>query len=431
MSIKLNLDRTWDMLIQQYSKSANSSDIEEPESIEELEEDSSIDKEKEDIEEVVEASSLTSEDVHGGEEATKDIEESPKSAEDGVEEKNNSHKGGRDGEETEPSDEAGSGNAEVDEDNSDSTADEVKEESSNENSGAGYGFDKPEKESDTTGAGSFAKHESSKEEEIENFLSKLEDSRKPLTYNGENLRDLFMTIIKQLSKKYRGFNKSSGNGHYDVRKISKHLVTHQSFRVPRDKYSKSNAKEVLFFLDTSGSTAWCRDALIEGIQKLESDGYICTICGAGNGLSDEDADNDEYNVVGQLQSLGVGRLAKIVRPSVETAAKMANNATFSIILADFDGLSSFVEMSRLTRRDKIPYFFSTEHRYSWDDPCEHDWVSPDACDYPKNFIYNLDEYYEDDCYNDWDSDYDEDEDDYDDYDDDDYDDDDEDGEEEW
>lgn len=428
MSIKLNLDLTWDMLIQQYSKStANSSNIEEQES---MEEDTSIDKEKEDIEEVVEASSLSSEDVHGGEEATKDIENSPNSAEDGVEEKNNSHKGGHDGEKTEPSDEGGSGNAETDEDNSKSVAEEVKEQSSPENSGAGYGFDKPEKESDTTGAGSFTKHdESSKEEEIENFLSKLEDSRKPLTYNGENLRDLFMTIIKQLSKKYRGFNKSFGNGCYDVKKISKHLVTHEAFKVPRDKYFKNESKEVLFFLDTSGSTAWCRNALIEGIQKLESDGFICTICGAGNGLSDEDGDNDEYNVVGQLQSLGVGRLAKVVRPSIETAAKMANNATFSIILADFDGLSSFVEMSRLTRRDKIPYFFSTEHRYSWDDPCEHDWVSPDACDYPKQFIYNLDEYYEEDedNYNDWD-DYD-DEDDYD-YDDD-YEEEDEDNEEEW
>ncbi len=58
-------------------------------------------KEKENIEEVAEATSLTSEDVHGGKEATKDIEDSPNPADDGKDKDNKGAKKGVEGTEGE------------------------------------------------------------------------------------------------------------------------------------------------------------------------------------------------------------------------------------------------------------------------------------------------------------------------------------------
>ena len=69
--------------------------------------------------------------------------------------------------------------------------------------------------------------------------------------------------------------------------------------------------------------------------------------------------------------------------------KNGNNAEFSIILADFDGLSSICEMAKLCQKDKVPYFLSTEDRYPWEDPTLHNWVDPDLCDYNPELIYDV------------------------------------------
>ena len=68
---------------------------------------------------------------------------------------------------------------------------------------------------------------------------------------------------------------------------------------------------------------------------------------------------------------------------------MANDAEFSIILADFDGLSSICEMANLCQEDKVPYFLCTEDRYPWEDPTLHDWVNPDLCNYNPELVYDV------------------------------------------
>lgn len=65
-----------------------------------------VQKEPEDIEEVVEATSLTSEDVHGGDEATKDIQDSPSAADNG---QNEDNKGAQEGKGEEKGKEEGEG----------------------------------------------------------------------------------------------------------------------------------------------------------------------------------------------------------------------------------------------------------------------------------------------------------------------------------
>ena len=73
---------------------------------EDYEESEPIQKEPEDIEEVAEATSLTSEDVHGGNEATKDLQDSPNPADNG---QNRENKGAQEGKGEEKGKEEGEG----------------------------------------------------------------------------------------------------------------------------------------------------------------------------------------------------------------------------------------------------------------------------------------------------------------------------------
>jgi len=72
--------------------------------------------------------------------------------------------------------------------------------------------------------------------------------------------------------------------------------------------------------------------------------------------------------------------------------------TYSRIVADFDGLSDFVKLSEEVLYDKIPYFLSTENRYSWDVPTEHDWVDPDYSYYPLEKFFPIVEYEDENYY---------------------------------
>ena len=152
----------------------------------------------------------------------------------------------------------------------------------------------------------------------------------------------------------------------------------------------------------------------EVIKILEMQGYECNLAACGNGFYSKDMVEDEYYGTRKtLESYKAGHVSKIACPTAETAAKMANEAEFSIVLADFDGLSSICYMANLCQKDKVPYFLSTEDRYPWDDPTMHDWVDPDLCEYDMRKVYDvsakgnpsLDEHYYDD-YEDNDNDYD-------------------------
>lgn len=318
MTLKINKKNIWSELSQKALNDIKNKKMEElqEEVPQNINEEYLIQKEQEYIEEVVEAITYTSEDVHGGNEATGDIEDSPNASNNGINEINSHY--------------------------------------------------------------------------VESNID-IETN-----WYGENdcKTDLSIYIINaviDIYKKYSNSKTSNGYRLYDTRKIVKHLLSHQEYKIPKDKYSKSESKDVLFFIDTSGSVIDYY-TINESIKMLEKIGFNCYICGAGNGFIQEDMDDDPYGVRQTLIDIGAGKLAKIVRPSLTSAIKMANEATFSIIIADFDGLSDFVKLSLGVSKNKIPYFLSTENRYSWDNPTEHDWVEENFCYYPKERIYTLLDY---------------------------------------
>ena len=227
---------------------------------------------------------------------------------------------------------------------------------------------------------------------------------------GEYLKQKVIQIIKDISLKHAGIDKNDGVETFDKKEMMTHIFKYQNYKLLNDKYDLKDARYVQFFIDTSGvynnsSNRLLNTLIPEVIKILEMQGYECNLAACGNGFYGKDMVEDEYYGTRKtLESYKAGHVSKIACPTAETAAKMANEAEFSIVLADFDGLSSICYMASLCQKDKVPYFLSTEDRYPWDDPTMHDWVDPNLCEYDMKKVYDvsakgnpsLDEYYYDD-----------------------------------
>ncbi|MEG1009811.1 MAG: hypothetical protein RSC92_04335 [Clostridia bacterium] len=205
----------------------------------------------------------------------------------------------------------------------------------------------------------------------------------------ERLSKEMLCIIKKIAKEHSGTQKIAGDKSYDINAITKHILTKELYKIKNDKYSKKDSKQVQFFIDTSGSNNIAFAGLIDVIKLLNEQGFVCSVADCGNGFMNKDMDDDMFGAKEKMKLFTGAKPSKIVRPSSKTAAKMAENSEFSIVLADFDGLSSICEMASMCTKDKVPYFISTEDRYTWDDPTEHDWVDPNCCYYPMDRIYDI------------------------------------------
>lgn len=330
--------------------------------------------------EVAPAISKTTEDTHGGDEASKEIKDSPNSADDGE----NLDKGKK-GEEADKADIGEKGDKGEKED-------KAKE------------GDKTEK-ADKEGKGGKGEKNKSKPKTSAEYLQKAveelfakkkkeqEDFR---TQNRqEYLKKYILEIIKKIAAQHAGIDKRDGTETYDKKQMLQHMLKHQNYKLLGDKYDLRDARYVQFFIDTSGvygcgSNKIMHELMPEVINMLERQGYECYIAACGNGFYQKDMVEDEYFETRKtLERYKTGKVSRIACPTPQTAAKMANEAEFSVILADFDGLSSICEMADLCQKDKIPYFLCTEDRYPWEDPTLHDWVDPELCDYNPKLVYDV------------------------------------------
>ncbi|KIE44700.1 hypothetical protein U732_93 [Clostridium argentinense CDC 2741] len=290
-------------------------------------------KEKENISEVKEAVTFTSEEVHGGNEATKDILNSQSNAEDGEKEKNSKNSGSK-----------GTQNSKK-----------------NKNK--------------------FNKNEKSK---LENILkSNIKKYGSEEIYSFEEMALKVTSIIRKCLKEKKCSGKEQGYDFYDIKQISKDLIKRRKYKIPYDKYEYEETKQAMFFLDTSGSLQSIYPSIIASIELLIKQGYEISVAGCGNGFWEEDADDDCYGVRSTLAKIPGTKIAKIARPTYKTAARMANEADISFVVADFDGLSSIKKMALCCSKSNVPYFLCTEDRYSWSYPTDHDWVNYEYSIYPR------------------------------------------------
>lgn len=380
--------------------------------------------------EVAPATSKTTEDTHGGDEASKEIKNSPNSV-DGGENPDKENKSKK----TKNTGEQGQGDGQGDKEKK-----EAKTSNDNRNKGNGVGTgekqdtEKKDKEKQedyfitTEGKNPSKNKPKTTPEDLQKAVEEIFEKKKKKqddfkTQNRqEYLKKYILEIIKKIAAQHAGIDKQDGSETYDKKQILQHMIKHQNYKLLGDKYDLKDARYVQFFIDTSGvygcgSNKIMHELMPEVIGMLEKQGYECYIAACGNGFYERDMVEDEYYGTRKtLEGYKTGKVSKIACPTPQTAARMANEAEFSVILADFDGLSSICEMANLCQKDKVPYFLSTEDRYPWEDPTLHDWVNPDLCDYNPKLVYDVSmdgnptlEQYEEMQYNDYYDDYEQDE----------------------
>lgn len=386
------------------------------EEIDETKENESIESPEDapQTQEVAPATSKTTEDIHGGDEASKEIKDSPNSVDDG--EKPNKENKSKNTKNT-----GKNGKGDV--------------------LGTGSKQSPNERKEDLGDKRLYKSNLKTTPEDLQQIVENLfkEKQKKQNEFKSKNkqeyLKKYIFEIIKKIAAQHAGIDKQDGSETYDKKQILQHMLKHQNYKLLGDKYDLRDARYVQFFIDTSGvygcgSNKILHELIPIVINMLEKQGYECYIAACGNGFYKKDMVEDEYyNTRKTLENYKSGKVSKIACPTPQTAAKMANEAEFSVILADFDGLSSICEMANLCQQDKVPYFLCTEDRYPWEDPTLHDWVDPELCDYNAELVYDVSidgnptleqyenentQYYDDDYEQDDDMQY------YDDYDDRDY-----------
>lgn len=327
--------------------------------------------------EVAPATSKTSEETHGGDEAAKEIKDSPNSVQDGenLDKKNKTEKTTGVGEK---------------EKNLEQNDEQKNEKDSKDKKEEDHSIELNNKnKSEITNEDLF--------DQIRDWFYEKKIDQELFMYNEkeEYLKIYMLEIIKKIAAEHAGIDKQDGSDSYDKKQMINHMMKKQSYKILGDKYDLRDARYVQFFIDTSGvygcgSNRILNEFIPKIIDILERQGYECHIAACGNGFYSKDMIEDEiYGTRKTLEMYKTGKVSEIACPTPETAAKMANEAEFSIILADFDGLSSICRMAKLCQKDKVPYFFCTEDRYPWEDPTLHDWVNPEECKYDPNLVYDV------------------------------------------
>ena len=380
MTLQYNIYRIFAELEQQAKKKKKQQEIQEN------------DKENNPIEspedapqtqEVAPATSKTSEDTHGGDEASKEIKNSPNSVDGGEnpDKKNKSKKTKDTGDKGE-----GSGTGEKQE------SEEKKQDSEKEESDYFITTDgkNPSKSKPKTTPEDLQKA-------VETLFKEKRKKQEEFKtqHRQEYLKKYILEVIKKIAAQHAGIDKQDCSETFDKKQMLQHIVKKQNYKLLGDKYDLRDARYVQFFIDTSGvygcgSNKIMHELMPQVISLLEKQGYECYIAACGNGFYQRDMVEDEYYGTRKtLEAYKTGKVSKIACPTPQTAARMANEAEFSVILADFDGLSSICEMANLCQRDKVPYFLCTEDRYPWEDPTLHDWVDENLCSYNPELVYDV------------------------------------------
>ena len=331
--------------------------------------------------EVVESTTQTTEDTHGGSEATKSIENSPSSADDGEEEKDNSTSKGKG--DTGTSSSGKDGNADAESSGGECSDDSEDTDADKEGSGTGTEFKDGEgsgvlgdtdaiKEGKDSGDNSSEVTNKIVSDLISAFEEGVTDRR-----NREAIASAFAMVLKNTKGKSDKGNRLGG---WDGRAITKHYISGMLNRIPADRKRYGAVKQVTVAIDCSGSCWTYLNEINRAIRHIARF-YNVQILDCSNGFNvDKDStvsDKDPYDNRKRLEeafctNTRIKMHSVITTPSIETAAKIAEQSEAFIVLADYDGYTSICRMAQqVTNPAKHPWFLDLEERY--EDPSDHDW----------------------------------------------------------
>ena len=194
---------------------------------------------------VVPATSKISELVHGGDESSKEIENSKNVADDGENERDSKLKN-NDENLKEEKDNAKEQEKNEENDKSESDENEVQGEKENtivgEEEKSNYNGTSEENENDI-----FKKQIEQMFVRKSNEIEELKENNKP-----EYIKKQVIEIIKKIADMHSGIDVQDGSERYDKRKMIMHMLKGQNYKLMNDKSDLMDARYVQFFIDTSG-----------------------------------------------------------------------------------------------------------------------------------------------------------------------------------
>lgn len=339
--------------------------------------------------------SQTTEDCHGGNEATRSVEDSPSVAEDGQED--------RDSDQTEDGGDEGDGEGENGQSGEATHSSENGQNSGENGSGSGeegaegtssgLGDSQGESDGSTGGNGSGNKLVTAllaalREKKEQADAKAAEDKafrEDPEMVDWVEAEKKITEAIVQICEQDCGRIRNAPTS-WDTRAMSRDVAIGRWDRVLRDKKWSLKPRKLVIFWDQSGSCDSYIGAVHNALKTVAELGYRCTLFDASNGIekvesvvwvktgphqTTEDYYQNGPHLKKVAKDIGAKTDSNIICPSIADFIKICEKADVVMVLQDYDCVEPlFTAASKVSKR-KCPHYIDLETRY--DEPYEHDW----------------------------------------------------------
>lgn len=360
----------------EYEESDQDEELDEDSDSPEAQESTQAEDDPEEKEVRDDCDSQTTEDCHGGNEATRSIEDSPSVAENGQED--------RDSENGQNSGENGSGSGEGGEEGTDTNQ--------NPDSDGGQG--------DSSAGNNQGTADGSTDELVAALLTVLKEKKEQVDAKAERAKafheDPEMVDWIEAEKKITetiihiceqdcGRVKNAPTS-WDTRAMSRDVAIGRWDRVLCDKKWSRRPRNLVIFWDQSGSCDSYIDAVHNALKTVAELGYRCTLFDASNGIetttsvvwhktkpnqTTEDFYQNGPRLKEVAKDIGTKTDSNIICPNIADFVKICEKADIVMVLQDYDCVEPLFTAATKVSRRKCPHFIDLETRYN--EPYEHNW----------------------------------------------------------
>lgn len=175
---------------------------------------------------------------------------------------------------------------------------------------------------------------------------------------------------------------------WDTKAMSYDVATERWDKVLHDKHWHCRPRELAIFWDQSDSTAGCFEPVKRALAEVARMGYRVKLYDCSNGIGVEGSlvwqirkkgqyTQDHYNNGPRLKYLAqaLGHNAKvdenIICPSAAEFIRICERADLTMVFMDYDCVETIWLPARKISRKKCPFFLDLEFRY--DQPYQHNW----------------------------------------------------------
>lgn len=355
----------------EYEESDQDEELDEDSDSPEAQESTQAEDDPEEKEVRDDCDSQTTEDCHGGNEATRSVKNSPSVAENGQEDRDSdqTENGGEDGD-GEGGDEGTSSGSGDSHDDTDTDEGEGDSSTNNKLVTALLAVLREKKEQvDAKAERAKAFHE---DPEMVDWI----EAEKKIT-------ETIIHICEQDCGRVKNASTS-----WDTRAMSRDVAIGRWDRVLRDKKWSRRPKNLVIFWDQSGSCDSYIGAVHNALKTVSELGYRCTLFDASNGIetttsvvwhktkphqTTEDYYQNGPRLKEVAKDIGAKTDSNIICPSIADFIKICGKADVVMVLQDYDCVEPLFNAASKVSVRKCPHYIDLETRY--DEPYEHNWNS--------------------------------------------------------